>query len=258
MSRNRNILIENVPVVLRQRSGLPAIKTAANCGLPYTSYIGLENGNDVILDIAMHMASHYGISLHSVICDDIERAISELGRMLPVDPKALALRRGEEKLPEGKISGLRYWRKKHGLSIAALAERAGVSVNEIGTCERHGFSIYTHASVFRRLAAALYVRVDELLALHDESELLLGERSSRRAESHRPTNVIDNYRVRNNLTLRAMGDLLGVSRQTVLNYCCAKQVNMRAVDTLCQREGLSKTSFFEKYRGSDRDRRRSS
>lgn len=241
---------ENIYPVLRLREKLSASETARRCGLPNTSYVGAEKGNDVKLEIVMRIAAYYGVSLHSLICGNVACAVAELGRMQPFDPDAMALRKGDSHLPEGKLCGLRYWRKKRCLSIRALSESASVAAMTIGSCERLGFSLCTHSSVLRRLAAALNVSVDELLTLRDESELQPGDRSSVPAKSRRGTNVLDNFRVSRNLTYRSMAGLLGISHQAVFCNCIRTPVQMKYVRRLCELEGLSTPEFLEKYKSS--------
>lgn len=90
-----------------------------------------------------------------------------------------------------------------------------------------------------------------------DCELRPGDRSSMRCRSLRETNLVDNYRVANNLTFRALAAQLGISYQGAYNNCLRSPVNMKYVRTLCEHEGLSLAEFLDKYRSSGLPRTRS-
>lgn len=63
---------------------------------------------------------------------------------------------------------LRYWRSRRALTVADLAEKAGLSVNPIVNMERRGS--WGYPSTRRKLAAALDITVDELFTTDDDPQ----------------------------------------------------------------------------------------
>ena len=257
MRTSKTMICPNVFTALRMRQEISASAMARACELPMMNYRNLEQGLDAELGNILRAASYHGTSVHALVDNDIPMALAECGSYAPIRPETLALRNGKEPLPAGMLCGVRYQRKRAHMSLAALAERAGISVTVLGLIERLGISLHTRKSTLLALARALHCTVDDLLELHAKAELRPGDRSSRRSRSLCETNIVDNYRVANNLTFRALGDQLGVSYQAALNNCRRKPVSMKYVRILCAREGLTPADFMDKYRCSGLPRTRS-
>lgn len=123
--------------------------------------------------------------------------------------------------------------------------------------ERLGISLHTRKSTLLGLAHALHCTVDDMLELRGKAELRPGDRSSMCCRSLRETNIVDNYRVANNLSFRALAALLGLSYQGAYNNCLRSPASMKYVRILCAHEGLSLADFLDKYRSSGLPRTRS-
>lgn len=257
MRKSKSMICPNVFTVLRMREEISATAMALACEMPLMNYRNLEHGLDAELGNFLRAASYHGTSVHALVDNDIPMALAERGSYAPIRPETLALRKGEEPLPEGTLCGVRYQRKRAHMSLAALAELAGISVTVLGRIERLGFSLHTRKSTVLALARALHCTVDDLLELHDKTELRPGDRSSRCCRSLCETNLIDNYRVANNLSFRALAAQLGISYQGAYNNCLRTPVNMKYVRILCAREGISLAAFMDKYSCSGLPRTRS-
>ena len=70
------------------------------------------------------------------------------------------------------------------------------------------------------------------ISLHTRKSTLLGL-----AHALRETNIVDNDRVANNLSFRALAALLGLSYQGAYNNCLRSPANMKYVRILCAHEG---------------------
>ena len=257
MRKSKTMITPNVFTALRMRQEISASALASACEMPPMNYRNAEHGLDIELGSILRLASYHGTSVHALVDNDIPMALAERGPYAPIRPEALALRHGEDLLPQGTLCGVRYQRKRAHMSMAVLAERAGVSATVLGRIERLGISLHTRKSTLLALARALHCTVDDLLELHVKAELRPGDRSSMRCRSLRETNLIDNYRVANNLTFRALAAQLGISYQGAYNNCLRSPVSMKYVRRLCEHEGLSLADFLDKYRSSGLSRTRS-
>ena len=257
MKNKKELPAPNVFTVLRQKQDICVYQQAIACGLSQTSYRNAEMGLDVELGTVLTLASHYGTSVHALIDNNIPLALTEYGTFAPIRPETLAIRREGQPLPEGTLCGLRYQRKKAHMSIHALAESSGVSTTQIGSIERHGFSVHMHFMLMRKLARALHCTADDLLERRDLNDLKAGDRSSQHCRSLRRTNVLDNYRVVNNLTFRALAAKIGLSYQGAYVNCGRAQVNMKYIHMLCEADGISYADFMETYASCELSRTRS-
>ena len=257
MKNKNELTAPNVFTVLRKQQGPCVYRQAIACGLTPASYRNAEMGLDVELGTVLTLASHYGTSVHALIDNNIPLALTEYETFAPIRLDTLAIRRDGQHLPEGTLCGLRYQRKKAHMSIQALAESAGVSMTQIGGIERLGFSVQMHHKLLGKLSRALHCTADDLLELRGLGDLKAGDRSSQHCRSLRRTNVLDNYRVVNNLTFRALAAKIGLSYQGAYVNCGRAQVNMKYIHMLCEADGISFADFMETYASCELSRTRS-
>ena len=145
------------------------------------------------------------------------------------------------------INGIYYWRMKRRLSCAGLARAAGCDSQTVSHLEKEIEDSISYL-VLLRLADALKVTLDELVADYPEDALGPEDRPMPKYTSSAPLNPVGNYWRTHYLSLSQMAQLLGKhSRQSASYVCIKPKLKPKDVLPLALMEGLTTEEFLEKY-----------
>lgn len=229
--------------LLRENCGLSRLELSKRSGIGYVPLASLEHQKDTRIETACAAAAYFDVSVDSLFAAGKEVTLKNMGTTGEEIRRWLNRERAEEDC----ITGVEYHRRKQRLSQKELSQRAGVSKATIHNLESRGIGRMSKSSQICRIAGVLNVRVDDLFPWHKRNELAAGDRGSARAESVNPHNLLDNYRVRNNLTYREMAARLGLSCQGAIDVCRRKEVKQKYIQRLSDYEGISTNTFELKY-----------
>ena len=229
--------------LLRESCGLSRLELSKRSGIGYVPLSSLEHQRDTRIETACTAAAYFDVTVHSLFATEADTEPKDMG------PTSEAVRRwlNGERAEEGCITGIEYHRRKQRMSQKELSKQAGVSKATILNLERRGIGRVSKSSQICRIAGVLNVRVDDLFPWHKRHELAAGDRGSARAESVNPHNLLDNYRVRNNLTYREMAARLGVSCQGAIDVCGRKTVKDKYLYRLSCYEGITVDELKKKF-----------
>ena len=144
------------------------------------------------------------------------------------------------------INGIEYFRRKKHMSLAELSAASGVAYSLVRELSKE-IRYTTSSDVYRRLARALNVTVDDLLLEYSYDDLAVGDRSaSRRGDSR--CNCIDNYRWAENLPLEELARRMGVtSRERARQICNMPVPSRKHLLMLAEYENTSLEEFKVRY-----------
>ena len=152
------------------------------------------------------------------------------------------------------MNGVRFHRISRGLTRCALYRETGVAPKTISNMEALDMdseSNRLHPRDYITLGNYFGVPIDELLrGGFPELEEPAGCYNLD-SELENPRNCITIYRKKNKLSLRTMGDILGVSYQTVSTKCREENAPEEYVRILAKRENISIDEFYKKYREAE-------
>ncbi len=146
-----------------------------------------------------------------------------------------------------KITGVEYYRLKAQMSVLELTRQSGIPSKTIHKMEK-GLSITMSAQSYISVSKALGVTVDNLILGYDDSMLSAGDRPRCWQEEKSPTNIIANYKRKENLSLKQLGALLGLSREGARRVCMRNSVSDKYITCLTEAAGMSTREFLECYK----------
>ena len=144
------------------------------------------------------------------------------------------------------ITGVRFYRLKGRMSVLELARRADINPANIHRME-HGLKPTMSAGLYISVAKALGVTLDELVKDYDSSLLTAGDRPTCWQTVQSPANVIANYRLRENLSLMQLGDLLGLTREGARRVCMRDSVSDKYITRLAEATGMTTSELVDCY-----------
>lgn len=145
------------------------------------------------------------------------------------------------------MNAIRFLRKKNKLAVYELSERSQVSAPTIHSLEQ-AIQPTTALSIYLRLADALGVTLDELLADYDPALLKDGDRHAYIGRQKPPRNPIAVYRREENLSLQQLADHMGVgSREWARRICDKTIASPKLLRRLAAYENVTEAEFLRRY-----------
>ena len=146
------------------------------------------------------------------------------------------------------MTGVEYFRNKAKLTRKVLAELSGVTASTLANYERKGIPEGAYVSALLPVAEALGVTLDELLEDYDGRSLSTRDRSARASYIRSPRNVVDNYRIRNNLRFQELAERIGLAdRESARTACKRETARGVHVERLANYERISREEFLRRY-----------
>ena len=146
------------------------------------------------------------------------------------------------------ISGTEYHRSKARMSIRRLAERAGVSVAVLQKLCGGEPPLSTPLEKYMRVAEALGVSIADLLRMHDERELDIGDQAAYPSRTEQMTNCVAVYRRAKGLTYEQLALRLGSpNRECGRRACMTAHAGKKHVRVLAAYEGITPEQFRKMY-----------
>ena len=146
------------------------------------------------------------------------------------------------------MSGVEYYRRKHRLTLRMLAELSGVTVVTIRSYEKKGIPENAPVDSLVALADVFEVSMDELLKEHDENELTTTDRNTYESAIQVPTNVISNYRFRQNLRYQELAERLQLGARESARVACRRKTALpKHIQLICRYENMSAEEFVTEY-----------
>lgn len=140
-------------------------------------------------------------------------------------------------------------RKRH-MDIETLAERIGMPKTTLlhytQQCKPDSIS----ASIIAKVADYLDVTVDELIQLHPDDAIGLGDRELRNSHTEHPDNILAKYRHAKHITFDELAALIGVTSRQCPNQSCQKKTTRKEkeyVARLAAFENMSMSEFYQVY-----------
>lgn len=144
------------------------------------------------------------------------------------------------------ITGVEFYRLKRRLSVLELARQSGVSPKNIHKMQRE-LSPTMSAKSYILVAKVLAVTVDEIVLEYDENLLDAGDRPRCWQTVMPPANIIANYRLAENLSLKQLGDMLGLTREGARRVCMRDSVSDKYTTRLAEAAGMTTSEFVVCY-----------
>lgn len=146
------------------------------------------------------------------------------------------------------ITGVKYHRSKARMSRRELAELAGVTTSILQKMDLCHEVTNITLTFYMRVAEALRVPVEELLKLHDDSELEDGDRTAYPSRTENLQNPVAIYRKHYGLTLAQLGDRLGDKSKEWARQVCADETPQQSpIQALAAYEGITPAEFLLLY-----------
>lgn len=237
----------SVVSVLVKKEGVSGHELSKRVGLGSNTVCCAMRGEPILLSTAVKLADYFGVSLNSLLMNDVNAAVAEYSYTKTFGRSGLCAAELIQAPAPGEVTGLELNRRKRHLSGAALAALAGVGTSRVVRLENHGGELGSYGETLVRIANVMDLSVDELFRKHRAEELEKGDRSHAAAESKNRKNCIDNYRVRNNLTFRELGRRLGTSHECARKACCPNTAREEYAARLASVEKLSLEVFLRRY-----------
>ena len=206
--------------VLCTREGINGGELSKLTGLGSNTVYCAMRGEPILLSTAVKLADYFGVSLNSLLLNDVAAAEAEYSYTKTFGRSGLRAAELIQAPAPGEVTGLEINRRRRHMSEATIAALAGVGTSRV-------------------------VRL--LFRKHRAEELEKGDRSHAAAESKNRKNCIDNYRVRNNLTFRELGRRLGTSHECARKACCPNTAREEYAARLASVEKLSLEVFLRRY-----------
>lgn len=145
------------------------------------------------------------------------------------------------------MNGIRYWRLKRRMTYTALAREAGCNSITVRNMERN-FS-HTTSSLLVRVADALDVTVDQLVADYPEDSIVTGDHpEGRYTMATTRLNPVGRYCRTHNISLIEYAALAGKRTKQSAQYVWVKPKPKRSeIEPLARREGLTLEAFLALY-----------
>ena len=233
--------------VLCTREGINGGELSKLTGLGSNTVYCAMRGEPILLSTAVKLADYFGVSLNSLLLNDVAAAEAEYSYTKTFGRSGLRAAELIQAPAPGEVTGLELNRRRRHLSGAALAALAGVGTSRVVRLENHGGELGSYGETLVRIANVMDLSVDELFRKHRAEELEKGDRSHAAAESKNRKNCIDNYRVQYNLTFRELGRRLGTSHECARKACCPNTAREEYAARLAFAEKLSLEAFQRRY-----------
>lgn len=237
----------SVVSVLVKKEGVSGHELSKRVSLGSNTVCCAMRGEPILLSTAVKLADYFGVSINSLLMNDVNAAVAEYSYTKTFGRSGLCAAELIQAPAPGEVTGLELNRRKRHLSGAALAALAGVGTSRVVRLENHGGELGSYGETLVRIANVMDLSVDELFRKHRAEELEKGDRSHAAAESKNRKNCIDNYRVRNNLTFRELGRRLGTSHECARKVCCTDVAREEYAARLAFAEKLSLEAFQRRY-----------
>lgn len=146
------------------------------------------------------------------------------------------------------ISGTEFYRSKARMSIRELSERSGVCAAVLVKLCGGEPPMNTPLSVYMRAAEALDVSLADLLKMHDERELDIGDQAAYPSRTECMTNCVAVYRRTKGLTYEQLARRLGSpNRECGRQACAGERAGKKHVRVLAAYEGITPEQFRQQY-----------
>ena len=144
------------------------------------------------------------------------------------------------------MNGIEYYRRKRHMTVKDLSAASHVTGDTIRSLEKH-IQDTTSLNIYRRLAEALSVTVDELILEYSCDDLAVGDRpTSRRGDSR--CNCIDKYRWEENIPLDELARRMGIgSKERARQVCNMPLPSRKNLLKLAEYENISVDEFETLY-----------
>lgn len=233
--------------VLCTREGINGRELSMLTGLGSNTVYCAMRGEPILLSTAVKLADYFGVSLNSLLLNDVAAAEAEYSYTKTFGRSGLCAAELIQAPAPGEVTGLELNRRRRHMSEAAIAALAGVGTSRVVRLENHGGSLGSYGETLVRIANVMDLSVDELFRKHSAEELTKGDRSHAEATSKNRKNCIDNYRVQYNLTFRELGRRLGTSHECARKVCCTDVAKEKYAARLAFAEKLSLEAFQKRY-----------
>ena len=233
--------------VLCARKGINGRELSKLTGLGSNTVYCAMRGEPILLSTAVKLADYFGVSLNSLLLNDVAAAEAEYSYTKTFGRSGLCAAELIQAPAPGEVTGLELNRRRRHMSEAAIAAMAGVGTSRVVRLENHGGELGSYGETLVRIANVMDLSVDELFRKHRAEELEKGDRSHAAAESKNRKNCIDNYRVQYNLTFRELGRRLGTSHECARKACCPNTAREEYAARLAFAEKLSLEAFQKRY-----------
>ena len=233
--------------VLCTREGINGGELSKLTGLGSNTVYCAMRGEPILLSTAVKLADYFGVSLNSLLLNDVAAAEAEYSYTKTFGRSGLRAAELIQAPAPGEVTGLELNRRRRHMSEATIAALAGVGTSRVVRLENHGGSLGSYGETLVRIANVMDLSVDELFRKHSAEELTEGDRSHAEATSKNRKNCIDNYRVQYNLTFRELGRRLGTSHECARKVCCTDVGKKKYVARLAAAEKLPLEEFRRRY-----------
>ena len=237
----------SVVSVLVKKEGVSGHELSKRVGLGSNTVCCAMRGEPILLSTAVKLADYFGVSLNSLLLNDVAAAEAEYSYTKTFGRSGLCAAELIQAPAPGEVTGLELNRRRRHMSEAAIAAMAGVGTSRVVRLENHGGELGSYGETLVRIANVMDLSVDELFRKHRAEELEKGDRSHAAAESKNRKNCIDNYRVQYNLTFRELGRRLGTSHECARKVCCTDVAKEKYAARLAFAEKLSLEAFQRRY-----------
>ena len=237
----------SVVSVLVKKEGVSGHELSKRVGLGSNTVCCAMRGEPILLSTAVKLADYFGVSLNSLLMNDVNAAVAEYSYTKTFGRSGLRAAELIQAPAPGEVTGLELNRRRRHMSEAAIAALAGVGTSRVVRLENHGGELGSYGETLVRIANVMDLSVDELFRKHSAEELTKGDRSHAEATSKNRKNCIDNYRVQYNLTFRELGRRLGTSHECARKLCCTDVGKKKYVARLAAAEKLPLEEFRRRY-----------
>lgn len=149
------------------------------------------------------------------------------------------------------MNGILFYRRKQHKTRIHVANLAGICEPTVKRLEEE-IDLQTPCSYYMKLADALGVTVEELIAEYPESLLLPGDHFVRESASCHPENALANYKLEHNLNFDQLAKLLGLAARECARVACRPAAaKPEYMATLAALHGISSKEFHRRYGGGD-------
>ena len=146
------------------------------------------------------------------------------------------------------ISGTEYYRRKARMSMRELSERSGVSDPVLKKLCSGEPPMTTPLSMYMRVSEALNVSIQDLLKMHDQKELDVGDHTAYPSRTDCMTNCVAVYRRAKGLTYAQLALRLdSPNRQCAQLACAGEKAGRKHVRLLAAHEGITPEQFRQMY-----------
>ena len=151
------------------------------------------------------------------------------------------------------MNGAKYFRLEKGLSLRQVKRDLGLcyqTLNKVEAVQGSENVSGIYPEVYLKLREYYHVPIDDLLR-DDYPERISNKGKPVGSATECRTNPITNFRRKNGLALRTMGQILGVSYETVRKICMQEDAPVEYIRILADYCGLSEDAFRAEYGGGE-------